>query len=168
MRDTIARRSDVDKESIKYDVEPGTKSYRNGTVTFAAKKGQSFDLKGLHASLSKTRLAKGTRSAVNYLELTAAGEVAPGGKELVLKVSGTGEQFVLADDPKAKPKADKKTAYQRLQEAVKKGTKIASVTGRVQGWNGVWPAVLRALSQQLADRDQKPVLVVTDFAIAKP
>jgi hypothetical protein len=152
---------------MKYKVDPGNEKYRNGTVWFAVKKGKSFDLKALHASLNKTRLAGGTRSGVNYLEVTAAGELVAGKKETVLKVKGTAQQFVLADDPKAKPKADQKTPYQRLQEALKNGKKIESVTGRVQSWSGVWPKVLRDLSKEFDD-EKKPVLVVTDFETAKP
>ncbi|MCI0377117.1 MAG: hypothetical protein L0215_05905 [Gemmataceae bacterium] len=166
MRDTIARRSDVDADSIKYDVEPGTKSYRLGTVTFAAKKGQSIDLWALQADLKKTRLGKGTRSAVNYLETTIAGEIVAVEKETLLKATGT--HFVLADDPKAQPKDGKKTAYQRLVEAVKKGDKIESVTGRVQGWSGVWPKALGELSKQMADVKKSPELLVTNFVVVQP
>ena len=168
MRDTIARRSDVDKDSIKYEVEPGTQKYRKGTTTFATKKGQSFDLKGLCADLKATRLGGGTGSEVLYLEITAAGELIAGEKETLLKVGGTAQQFVLGDDPKAKPEADKKAPYQRLQEAMKKGEKIVSVTGRVEGWSGRWPTALRELSKQLAEEGKKPLLVVTDFEVAKP
>jgi hypothetical protein len=158
----------VDKDSIKFDVEPGTQKYRNGTIAFAVKKGESFDLKGLAGSLKTTRLGGGTRSGVNYLEITVAGELAAGDKETTLKVAGTGQQFVLGDDPKADPKADKKTPYQRLRDAVTKGEKITNVTGRVQGWNGVWPEVLRELSKEPAQGEKKlPVLVVTDFEVAK-
>ncbi len=166
MRDTIARQSGVDKDSIKYEVEPGTKKYRLGTVTFAVKKGQVLDLNKLREDIQATRLGKGTNSAVNYLELTAAGEVVAGEKETLLKVSGTSEEFALADDPKADPKAEKKTAYQRLQEAIKKGEKIATVTGRVQGWSGVWPATLKELAKP-PEAGKKPVLIVTDFEPAK-
>jgi hypothetical protein len=169
VRDTIARRSDVDKASIKYAVERGTKKYRNGTVTFAAKKGRSFDLKGLQADLNATRLARRTRSGVNYLEITAAGELVAGEKEVVLKVPGRAESFVLADDLKAAPQAGKKTAYQRLREALKKGDKVVSVTGRVQGWSGRWPKVLSELSKDLGEGEKKPpVLLVTDFEVARP
>jgi hypothetical protein len=168
VRDTIARRSDVDKDSIKYEVEPGTQKYRKGTTTFAAKKGQSFDLKGLVADLSATRLGGGTRSEVLYLEITVLGNVVTGEKETQLKVAGTQQQFVLADDPKVKPEEGKLTPYQRLLEAMKKGEKIASVTGRVQSWNGRWPDTLRALTKELADGKTKPLLLVTDFETAKP
>ena len=121
MRDTIARQSDVDKDSIKYDVEPGTKSYRIGVITFAAKKGKSIDLQKLQEDIRGTRLSGKTRSAVNYLEITTTGTVVAGEKETLVKVSGTGEQYVLGDDPKAKLKEDMKTPYQRLKAALVKG-----------------------------------------------
>jgi hypothetical protein len=156
----------VDKDSIKYKVDPGNEKYRHGTVWFTVKKGKSFDLKALHDSLIKTRLGRGTRSGVNYLEITAAGKVVPGKKETVLEVTGTKQQFVLAEDPKAKPQGDKKTAYQRLQQAVKNGQKVVSVTGRVQSWNGVWPKVLSDLKGEMEGK-KTPVLLVADFEVAK-
>jgi hypothetical protein len=148
-------------------VEPGDKKYRNATITFAVKKGQSIELKDLRAAIQATRLGKGTRSAVNYFELTVAGDVVVGEKETLLHVSGTTQQFVLQDDPKAKPEAGKKSAYERLRDALKKGEKAKSVTGRVQGWSGVWPATLNELAKQM-EGDQKPVLVVTEFETVKP
>src|SRR5262245_51534420 len=148
VRDTIARQSDVDAGSIKYEMEPGTGRYRNGTITFSAKKGKSVDLDKLHESLRATRLGGRTRSGVNYFEITAEGEVAVVGKEALLKVSGTGQQFALGEDPKAKPKAGTKTPYQRLRDALAKGEKVTSVTGRVDGWSGVWPTVLSELAKK--------------------
>ncbi len=177
MRDTIARRSDVDKDSIKYEVEPGTKKYRIATITFAAKKDHSLDLKGLVADINGTRLSGKTNSEVLYLQITATGELLPGEKETMLKVAGTGQLFVLTDDPKDEPKTGKKTAYERLREALNKGEKFGSVTGRVQGWSGRWPDVLRELSKEPAEGEKKPdqasskrppLLVVTDFEVTKP
>ena len=135
MRDTIARQSDVDKSSMKYEREEerGCPEYPNATITFAAKKGKSIDLRKIQESLRDTRLGKGTGSGVNYLEITVEGEVVVGDKETLLKVSGAEQQFLLGDDAKAKPKEGEKTPYQRLVEALAKGKKIASVTGRVQG-----------------------------------
>jgi hypothetical protein len=113
---------------------------------------------------------------VNYLDITAEGEVVAGDKETLLKVSGTEHQFVLGDDPQAKPKEGEKTPYQRLTEALAKGKKIASATGRVQGWSGRWPAVLRDLAEKTekdakepgkAAANKKTLLVVQDFEIAK-
>jgi hypothetical protein len=176
VRDTIARRSDVDKSSMKYEMEPGSGSYRNGTITFAAKKGKSLDLAAIHADLKATRLGSKTRSAVNYLEVTASGDVTVVGKETLLKVAGTEQQFSLGDDPKAKPKEGAKTPFQRLTEARAKGEKVVSVTGRVHGWSGRWPAVLKALpGKPAADAEKSgeaaarktPLLIVTDFQTAK-
>jgi hypothetical protein len=176
VRDTIARQSDVDKDSIKYEVEPGTGHYRNGTVTFAAKKGKSIDLKKLHDSIKATRLSGQTRSAVNYLEITAEGEVIVAGKATLLKVSGTAQQFALGEDPKARSTNDAESPFQRLREALARGEKVTSVTGRVHGWTGPWPVVLRALPgesvkgsaepDKLAG-DKRPLLLVTDFRAAK-
>jgi hypothetical protein len=173
VRDTIARQFDVDNESMKYDKEPGEGRYRKGTITFAAKKGKSIDLQKLQKSLSATRLGKRTRSAVIYLEVTAEGKVAAAGKELRLEVSDSGEQFTLGEDPKEKPKEGMKTPYQRLKEALGKGEKVVSVTGRVEGWSGVWPKVLSKLAEE-ADKDkEKPaakkpaLLMVTGFKTVK-
>ncbi len=176
MRDTIARQSDVDKSSMKYEVEPGSGKYRNGTITFYPQKGKSLDLAKIHASLQTTRLAGKTRSAVNYLEITAKGEVTVVEKDTLLKVAGTTQQFALGDDPKAKPKEEAKTPFQRLCEALAKGETVTSVTGRVIGWSGPWPEVLRALAGEPAkdsEKSDKPaakkplLLIVTDFQTAK-
>ncbi len=176
MRDTIARQSDVDKSSVKMDVEPGDHKYRIGIITFAAKKDKSLDLEKIYAAINATRLSGRTNSAVKYLEITATGEVVAAEKKTLLKVSGTTQQFVLGDDPSAKPKNNGKTPFQKLQEALAKGKKVESVTGRVQGWSGRWPEVLRALSAEPAKEvkgadkaaaKEPPLLMVTDFQIAK-
>ena len=164
MRDTIARQSDVDKNSIKYDVAPGTERYRHGTIAFSAVKGKSIDLEKLQKSLKATRLGKGTRSSVNFLEITAEGDVTVVKKDIILKVSGTNQEFRLVDDAKAKSKEGTSTPYQRLRAALDKGTKIANVTGRVQAWNGVWPKVLRELEKENEAKETMPrLLVVTAF-----
>jgi len=164
VRDTIARQSDVDKNSIKYDVAPGTERYRHGTIAFAATKGKSIDLEKLQKSLKATRLGKGTRSGVNYLEITAEGDVAVVKKDMILKVSGTNQEYKLVDDAKAKPKEGTNTPYQRLRAALDKGVTIANVTGRVQAWNGVWPKVLRELEKENEAKEPTPrLLVVTEF-----
>jgi hypothetical protein len=150
VRDTIARQSDVDASSIKYEVEPGKKRYAIGTITFAAKKGKSLDLQKLQESIRATRLGGDTNSEVKFLEITAEGEVVGNDKETLLSVSGTKQQFRLGEDPQAKPKDGDKTPYQRLQQALAKGQKVASVTSRVQGWSGRWPVVLRELAAESA------------------
>lgn len=172
MRDTIARQSDVDASSIQYEVEPGQGDYRNGTITFSTRPGRSIDLDKLHESLQATRLSGNTRSAVNYLEITAPGEVVVGDKDTLLNVTGTAQQFALGEDPNAKADDPSATAYQRLRHALAKGATIKSVTGRVPGWSGPWPVVLRELAGELAKRTREPdqgtatrppLLMVTDF-----
>ncbi len=171
MRDTIARQSDVDQSSLRYEVEPGEADYREGTITFSLKGGKSLDLDKLHESIQATRLSGKTRSAVNYLLITAQGKVVVGEGDMLLQVTGTKQQFGLGDDPNAKPK-DGATPFQRLREALAGGAKVAKVTGRVQGWSGPWPVVLRALAVERVRPDesrarQLPLLIVTDFQIAK-
>ena len=177
MRDTIARQSDVDKSLMKYEIEPGSKGkYQIGTITFYAKKGKSIDLEKIHQDIKATRLSGKTHSEVKYLEITAAGMVAASDKETRLEVAGTGQQFALADDPKAKTKKGEKTAFQRLQDALAKGEEVVSVTGLVQGWSGLWPEVLREFPGKSAKKTAEaeksvpkkmPVLIVTDFQTSK-
>jgi hypothetical protein len=161
-RDAIARQFDVDKNSVKLvrSTEPHKGGYHPGTITFQAKDGKSIDLEKVRESISATRLSGGTNMRMDWLEITARGEVAAKDKELILKVSGTGQEFVLAEDPGAKD------ALAKLRDAVAKGTPIGSVTGHVQGWAGRFPDVLRTVEP--ATSGKKPItLLVTDFAGVK-
>jgi hypothetical protein len=164
-RDAIARQYDVKKNSVKLVCLTATGHYRPGTITFFMKKGKSLDLAKLHASLVATRLSGGTAMGINYLEITATGKAEVKGNETLFQVAGTGQQFALGDDPKAKPRKGTPTAFQRLRAALAKGAKVTSVTGRVQGWSGTFPAVLRAVGRTLTKPgNRKPiVLFVTDF-----
>ena len=171
MRETTARQSDVDAKSVKLIAQEGaTGDYQPGTVTFSARKGKSIDLAKLRAGLQATRLGKRTSSRVTYLEITATGQVVVASKELQMNVSGTTQQFLIGEDPKAGSKEGEKTALRRLREAADRGEKVISVTGRVQGWNGVFPAVLKALAEEEAKEPGKrkpPLLLVTGFEVAK-
>ena len=70
------------------------------------------------------------------------------------------EVFVLVDDPKTKGAEGRKTPMVRLREALDRGEKVASVTGRVIGWTGHFPPFLKALPA-------KPRrIMVKDFQIA--
>src|SRR5437016_5436370 len=111
-RDAIARQYDVDKNSVTLTCEPGQGGYRPGTITFHAKKGKSIDLDKIRESITATRLSGGTNMGMEYLEITATGVVEANGKELVFKVSGTDQQFVLAEPPSAKG------TLERLREAL--------------------------------------------------
>jgi hypothetical protein len=161
---------------MKYEVEPGSGDYRHGTITFYSQRGKSLDLATIHACLQTTRLAGKTRSAVNYLEITATGQGIVVKKDTPLTAASATPRFALGDDPKAEPTEGTKTPFRRLCEALAKGVKVLSVTGRVHGWSGPWPAVLRALSGGPAEDSEKsdetaatkpPLLIVTDFQTAQ-
>jgi hypothetical protein len=159
-RDAIARQYDVDADSTKLTPFEGQKgSYQLGTIEFSAKKGKSIDLDKLAESIAATRLSGGTHMSVDYLEITATGTVSERNRELVLKVSGTGQELALSEEPTAKG------ALQRLREAVARGDKVSTVTGRVPGWNGRFPVVLAAWVK--ARDTQKQQLAVMDFEVEK-
>lgn len=161
--DAVARQYDVEKNRVILVCETETGQYRPGTITFYPKKGKSIDLRKTEESLRATRLSGGTSMSVEWFEITVTGEVIVGdGTSALLKVAGTNQQLALKQ---ATPKEGEKTALRRLCEEVLKGAKIVSVTGRVEGWNGRFPAVLAALGRQPADAEM--VLVVTDFEIGK-
>ena len=77
------------------------------------------------------------------MDVTAVGQVVAEGEDTILRVTGSKEHFVLADDPKAKPKDGRKTVYQKMLAATASGRTVRSVTGRLDGWTGLWPKVLR-------------------------
>ena len=156
-RDAISRQYDVEKNSMIYTCEGEKGSYRPGVITFFPKKGKTLDIDKIRESINATRLSGGTGMKVDYFEITALGDVTFGPGEPMLKVSGTEQQFILGEDPTAKG------SLQKLRDAVQRGDKIASVSGRLPGWNGVFPAVLRALA-----KDQSPPrLLLTGFEVSK-
>jgi hypothetical protein len=158
--DAISRQYDVDADSTKLIRPEDQKGgYQLGTIEFVAKKGKSIDLDKIHESITATRLSGGTDMRMDYLEITARGEVIERDKELVLKVSGTGQELVLSEEPTAKG------GLQRLRDAVARGDKVSTVTGRVPGWNGRFPVVLAAWAK--APDTQKRKLTVVDFKIEK-
>src|SRR5262245_55207059 len=151
-----------------------------GRVVFAARPGCSLDLEKIHACLKETRLSGKppgkTRSQILYLELTVQGEVVKDGKELLLKVNGTKQVFRLGDEPDRQAVPPEGTDFQRLQKAVAKGRKVVSVTGRVKGWSGHFPGVLRELPVEFAPDPgdphkapvrRPPLLYVVGFEEAK-
>jgi hypothetical protein len=60
-----------------------------------------------------------------------------------------------------------------LEQALTKGVKVVRVTGRVHGWSGHFPAVLRELpgapdkDQDKAAKRKPPLLIVTAFEPAQ-
>jgi hypothetical protein len=171
----LARQSDVEPTSVK--VEPEERG--EGRVVFAARPGCSLDLEKIHACLKETRLSGKppgkTRSQIHYLELTAVGDVVESNKGLLLKVKGTREVFRL-EEPGPKAIGRGGTAFQQLQKAVAAGQQVISVTGRVKGWNGHFPAVLREVPAEVTPLPENqhgppvrrpPLLSVVGFAEAK-
>jgi hypothetical protein len=171
----LARQFDVNPRSIKVETENGG----SGRIVFEARSGRSLDLEKVHAALKETRLSGKpgrTASRIHYLELTALGKVVEKGKELLLEVNGTKQVFRLGDDPEPPKDAQGETGFQRLRKALAKGQTVVSVTGRVKGWKGHFPAVLREVPRDLApDPDdprkppvpRPPLLYVVEFEQGK-
>jgi hypothetical protein len=156
-RDAIARQYDVERNSMILTCAEGKGSYRPGTISFEPKKNRTLDLTKIRESITATRLSGSTGMSVEYFEITALGAVEVRDKETLLTVSGTGQQFSLIESPSAKGQ------LQKLLDALGRGEKVTSVTGRVQGWTGVFPVVLR----ELANERQVQNLMVVDFVTKK-
>jgi hypothetical protein len=144
-REATARLYDVTKGSVVLTKLNESQRYDQGTITFKAKKGKLLDLDKLYESLWATRLSGGTSSGLIKLEVTAVGQAVVKEKQTVFSVTGSDQHFLLAVDPEEKPASGQKTAFQRLQDALAGGQQVVSVTGRVEGWRGRWPEMLRKL-----------------------
>jgi hypothetical protein len=124
-----------------------------GEITFRAKKGRLVDLDKLHESIWATRLGVGTGMAMDWLDVTALGELVVEKDRIVLKVKGSDQFFVLKE-------SDKKV-FAKLREAAEGKKKSVSVTGRVEDWKGHFPPFLKTLPK-------KPrVIVVKEFESVK-
>ncbi len=151
-RDATARQYDVDANAVRLDL-------KTGEITFRAKKGRLVNLDKLHESIWATRLSGGTGMGMNWLDVTAVGEVVVEKDRIVLKVTGTDDVFVLQEE--AKTTSAGKSPLARLRESVQGGQKPMSVTGRVDGWKGHFPPFLKTLPK-------KPrVIIVKEFAPVK-
>jgi hypothetical protein len=150
-RDAIARQFDVEKNTVKIEPEGEPGQYQPGVITFFAKKGKSIEIGKIADSLRATRLSGSTNMGVTYFEITATGEVSLVGDTYLLKVSGTGQEITLVD------------SSGRLAKALQNGTKVTEVTGRLDGWNGKFPAVLRQFQAEPAGKRMK--LAVTNLKI---
>jgi hypothetical protein len=148
-----------------YYCEPGKGGYRPGSITFFPKPGKTLDLLKIEESIRATRLSGGTSMSTEYLEITALGDTTVDDKAALFKVSGTGQTFALKDAANLKAKEGEKTPLQRLREAVAGGARVVSVTGRVDGWTGQFPMVLRGLAKRSAETPT--VLFLQDFEARK-
>ena len=141
-RGAIARLYDVDEDVLEFKKFRISRKYDQGTIKFRARKGSLVDLRRMHESLWATRLSGGTRSGVICLEVTVVGEVVQSGKETVLKIDGSTQQFILVSDVKAKPPEAKAGAFATLKKSLANGQHKLRVTGYVENWVGRWPGVL--------------------------
>src|SRR5262249_24070294 len=96
-RDAIARLYDVDARGMKLIPRPGENGTKVGNfwpggMELEGKKGKSIAPDQMHESIWATRLSGGTNMRMDYLELTIRGEVITRDKDLVLKISGTGQE----------------------------------------------------------------------------
>ncbi len=159
-REATARLYDVDQDSVLLKNLSKSGKYDSGTIAFRAKPGKRIDLDKLHESVWATRLSGGTNSGLVSLEVTAVGEVIAKEQETILKVDGSDTEmihFVLAKNPSS----EHSRAFDDMRGALDRGERVASVTGRIDGWSGLWPKVLRELPA-------KPRrILVTEFETAK-
>ena len=95
-RDATARQYDVDADAVRLDLS-------KGEITFRARKGRLVDLDKLHESIWATRLSGNTGMGLNWIDVTAVGEVADEKGRLVLKVKGSEQVFVLKDPLRLSP-----------------------------------------------------------------
>jgi hypothetical protein len=134
--DATARLYDVDEDSVVFKKLQKTEKYDQGTITFRARKGKLIDLDKLHESVWATRLSGGTRSGLVNLEVTAIGDLVTEEGNIVLKVSGCDEKFVLGKHSDEKYAA----AFAKLQAG---GIEAVKVTGVIDDYVGRWPTVLQ-------------------------
>ena len=147
-RDATARQYDVDADAVRLDIA-------KGEITFQAKKGRLVDLDKLHESIWATRLSGGTGMSLNWIDVTALGEVVVEKERLVLKVKGSEQPFVLNED------GTNKKVFARLRDAAERGLKSVSVTGRLEDWSGHFPPFLKTVPK-------KPwAITVKEFASVK-
>src|SRR5438477_8206280 len=106
-RDAISRQYDVDKNRVTLTCNDPKGSYVPGLITFYPKTGKTIDLYNIRDSITATRLSGGTNMGVDYLEITAGGAVETRDKDLILKIAGTGQQFILSEAPTAKGQLEK-------------------------------------------------------------
>ncbi|MFM9963083.1 MAG: hypothetical protein ACKV2Q_17895 [Planctomycetaceae bacterium] len=140
-REATARLYDVDADTIAFKRFNKSGKHDIETVTFRAKPRKLIDLDRLHESVWATRLSGGTSSGLVSLEVTVAGTIVVGEKEMTLKVADAEPEFVLAQNPEA----DFKNVFDELNAALERGDKVTSVTGRLDGWSGRWPEMLKKL-----------------------
>jgi hypothetical protein len=134
-RDATARQYDVDADRVLLDI-------KKGLIMFQAKKGRLVDLDKSHESIWATRLGVGTGMELNWLDVTAVGEIVVDKEKdrIYLKVKGSDQSFLL--------KEGNRKVLEQLRDGAKQGKKTVSVTGRLEDWSGGWPSFLKTLPKK--------------------
>jgi hypothetical protein len=150
----------VEKDSVKLTCETEEGKYRPGKITFDARTGRSINLGKIQEAITATRLSGNTNMRVGYLEIVVRGILILRDQEPVLQVSGSELEFELA--------ADDRHLDKRLLESAGRSEETVTVVGRVDGWNGRFPVVLKTLAKRYGTDGKKPILlVITSLETAK-
>jgi hypothetical protein len=159
-REAIARLYDVDKNSMEYFKPDKRGKYDYGRISFHAKDGKLVDLATIHESVWATRLSRGTGSALVNLDVTVAGSIVDDGAiNLVVPGDRLDRVFTLLPYPKKDAKNGEEKRYDELVTAIKRGQRLFSISGRLDGWKGRWPGFL---NQPPPSSDS---IFVTDFKV---
>lgn len=152
MRDAVARQVDVEEKSVKLSCESEEGEYRPGKILFEAKQGKSLNLGDIRKGISATRLSGNTNMRVSYLEIVVRGDLSFRDNEVSLLVSGVEQVFEL--------EADDRILEKQLREDAARSARAVTVVGRVDGWSGRFPVVLRSLAKRYGTDGEKPMLLV--------
>ena len=142
----------MDKDSVTLSCETDEGKYRPGKIEFRAKKGRSINLGRIQEAITATRLSGNTNMRVDYLKIAVRGKLIFRDKEPVLLVSGANQEFELA--------ADDRELEKRLMQMMGPSATAVTVVGRVDGWNGRFPVVLRTLAKRYGTDGKTPILLV--------
>ena len=137
---------------MKLTCETEEGDYRPGKITFEAKQGRSINLGEIQKAITATRLSGNTNMRVGYLEIVVRGDLTLRNQEPSLLVSGVEQVFVL--------EADDRILEKRLRESAARSTNSVTVVGRVDGWSGRFPVVLRSLKKRYGTDNKIPMLLV--------
>jgi hypothetical protein len=157
VREAATRLYDVDRSAVIVKRLTQTGDYDTGTIVIRPKPGKLIDLDQLHESIWATRLSGGTKSGLVSLDVTAVGEATLLDHETVFKVAESEAYFSLRKSPDEKHQG----TFDELRSAIERGERVVGVSGRLEGWAGRWPDVLRR-------QPSKPRrILVTEFETAK-
>lgn len=161
-RDATARLYDVDDNTFSFKKFNKTKKYDLGTISFQAKPGKLIPIDQIHESIWATRLSGGTRSGLVKFEVTAVGKATRSNGNMVFEVSGSEDVFLIGQDSDLESEDGGRPVFAQLLQAMEKGQSVTSVTGRLEGWKGRWPTVLR----QLPPKPRR--ILVSEFTTESP